>query len=157
MPQAYKPTDGPERDHTEFVPVIFARSAEDAEIYRELLNDHDIPALLGTEEDDEPNDGGPAAPDHHISRGVPVLVPAVLLDEAGEVIADRESVDEFDLEDETEDEDEFGLGEEFDPDSAGRLGDEDEDEEDEEEDKEEDFLADLDDEEEEEDLQDENP
>ena len=71
-----------------YVPAVFAHSATEAEFYRDLLKDHDIPAILGTEDEDE-TIGRPV-----ISRGVPVLVPDAFLEEASEVIADREDLDE---------------------------------------------------------------
>lgn len=130
----------------EFVPAVFARSREQAEMYCELLNDHDIPATVG-EVDDPDAAGGTRG--RSMARGVPVLVPEVLLDEAGEVIAEREDAEgEFEMgEDELEDEDddEFEeLGEEFEP-GSGRedddylvnlddLDEDDEDEDDEDED-----------------------
>ena len=38
----------------EFVPAVFARSTSEAEEYRELLNDHDIPAIVEVDEEDLP-------------------------------------------------------------------------------------------------------
>lgn len=120
----------------EFVPVVFARSADQAEVYCELLNDHDIPAVPGEVEDAD--DDSPAGRPPSMARGVPVLVPEALLDEAGEVIAEREDAEgEFELgeEDLDDDEDEFDdLDEGFSP---GPPDDED------------DYLIDLDDEDEE--------
>lgn len=141
----------------DFVPVVFARSVEEAEEYRQLLDDHDIPAIVG----DERQPGGtgePPAPRKGFSRGVPVLVPEAMLDEAGEVIAEHDETDAFgldkeDKEDEEDEEDEVtalggtepgGLEDDTDKD--------DEDEEDEDEDEEEGFDGeDLFDEEDEED------
>ena len=123
-------------EYTDFVPVVFARSPEEAERYQELLSDHDIPAMTGGDADAD-RDVAPSAKPHSggISRGVPVMVPEVLLDEASEIIADREDVDEFALEeDEVEEEDdllglspdmESGGGEAVDEDEDGFVDDED--------------------------------
>lgn len=131
----------------DFVPAVFARSMEQAEMFCELLNDHDIPATVGELSGDE--EAGVTRGGRSMAHGVPVLVPEALLDEAGEVIAEREDAEgQFDLgaeelEDEDEEDDEFEeLEEEFEP---GPGSDDD------------DYLVDLDDldEEEQEDEQDE--
>ena len=98
----FESAEGSSRD---FVPAVFARSVEEAERYQELLDDHDIPALIGE------NSGG-------MARGVPVMVPEVYLDEASEIIADREELEEFDildgdLEDEEDEDEEFSGTEGF--------------------------------------------
>ena len=93
----------------EFVPAVFARNAEDAEEYRELLEDHDIPAIIGVDDEEEKESVGRAGRRRGLSHGVPVLVPEALLDEASEIIADREENDDFvenDEEDEDDDEEE---------------------------------------------------
>jgi len=107
--------------HDDFVPAVFARHRRDAERYREILEDHDIPVVMGD------NQGRRGTP-----HGVPVLVPEPLLDEASEIIADLEdnqgfedledvdSLDEDDEEDmdlddgfeELEDEDDLALDDE---------------------------------------------
>lgn len=84
-----------EQEHADFVPVVMARSTDEAEQYCELLSDHDIPALVGGNKADSPANNSQLASDCGMTRGVPVLVPKELLDEAGQVIADREDVDEF--------------------------------------------------------------
>ncbi len=95
-----------------YVSAVVARSQADAEKYRELLYDHEIPAIL--EEDDE----SPAPRPQHshtrrMTHGVSVLVPEPLLDEASEVIADREDLEEFEPDGddvlEEEGEEDFGL------------------------------------------------
>lgn len=99
-------------DYDEFVPAVFSRSREEADVVCELLNDHDIPAMVGTEDQtDEPDRGS------EMTHGVPVLVPDVLLDEASEIIADREDAEEFspaaeedDDEEEDDDDVDFGFG-----------------------------------------------
>ncbi len=127
-------------DH-EFIPAVFARSVKEAEEFRELLEDHGIKALVGTEADE--SDAETDVVSGRVPHGVPVLVPGAFLDEAGEIIADREDTDEFDLGEKAEDEDdddEFGLGDaddensyfQFDDgDSEVLLDDDDEEEEDE--------------------------
>lgn len=79
--------------HSNFVPVVLARNEEEAMEYQELLGDHDIFATFTM----SGNDGGINADAlrSQMSRGIPVMVPDVLLDEASEIIADREDVDEF--------------------------------------------------------------
>lgn len=103
-----------ENEYARYVPAVFARDADEAEQYRELLSDHDIPAIVGG---DEENPGAPApvAPrGPKMTHGVAILVPDVLLEEASEVIADREDVDDFqvgaDEEDEDDVEDDDGVG-----------------------------------------------
>ena len=102
---------------SEFVPAVLARTVEEAGKYRDLLDDHDIPAILGTDEelDEMTDEDRRLARNRGMTHGVPVLVPESLLDEASEIISDREASgalagdeDEFDDEDEEEDE-EFGL------------------------------------------------
>jgi hypothetical protein len=115
-----------------FVPAVFARNREEAERYRELLDDHDIPARIGS--DDELSDE--ADPEQHKARkrgmthGVAILVPEALLEEASEVIADREDFAEFDEEDEEdeEEEDEFALGDGLHEEDDGPFLDEDDEE-----------------------------
>lgn len=117
--------DPGQSDNQDFVPVIVARSLGNAEMFRELLEDHDIPSILGTEEDFPGSTGGADeeededSPDTTMTRGVPVLVPEGLLDEAGEIIADREDFEDLEEEDLDEEGEKVGLGdgmiEEIDP------------------------------------------
>lgn len=102
---------------SDFVPAVVARSADEAEQYRELLDDHDIPAIIGTDEDlpGQDDNDDKAQREHIVGRGIPVLVPGTLLDEASGVIADRQEFNnflpgehEFEAED---DDDELALGE----------------------------------------------
>lgn len=102
----------------DYVPAFFARNIAEAEEYCELLNDHEIPARAGLDEellvDADPEHR--AASRRGMTHGVPVLVPERLLDEASEVIADREDLGDFEDDeeqsDESDDDDEsFGLGE----------------------------------------------
>lgn len=104
-----------EQEYADFVPLVMVRSTNEAEQYCELLSDHDIPALVGGNELDSPAKNGQLASDCGMTRGVPVLVPEQLLDEAGQVIADREDVDEFlvdadEAESNNNNSDELGLG-----------------------------------------------
>lgn len=141
MPRDEEPIEELPEGPAEFVPAVFARTADEAEYYRELMEDHDIPAIIGADEELEDED----APKRRrsISRGVPVLVPEALLDEASEIIAQREESDEFDGEDDDdadEDDDEDDEEEEFeeelelDADGEEEGADEEEEEEDDEED-----------------------
>ena len=87
-----------------------------------------------------------AASRRGMTHGVPVLVPESLLDEASEIIADREGFGEFEDEEETdeeEDEEDFGLGEvaagdllggEDDDEDESLFGDDEEDEDEDDED-----------------------
>jgi hypothetical protein len=106
-----------EENYTDFVPAVFARSPQEAEMYRELLEDHDIPAVVGADEEDldkakdkdepvEEEGKKKKTRPHSMSHGVPVLVPEALLDEASEVIADREDLADFEEDELEEDEDE---------------------------------------------------
>lgn len=131
-----------EAESKDYVPAVFARNAEEAEFYRELLSDHDIPALIGAdpaeEETVEGEDDGPV-----MSHGVPVMVPEAFLDEASEIISDHDEVDEFavdeeDVDDEEDDEEELGLEEEEEEDDEDEDGEFEEFEDDEEDELEED-------------------
>jgi len=107
-----------EGEYDEYVSVVFARDVDEAEQYRQLLEDHDIPVI--TAEDEELDEAEPASGRRHRRRGIPILVPEALLDEASEIIAERDDSDEFvlpedDLDDD-EDEEELGLVEEIEPD-----------------------------------------
>jgi hypothetical protein len=123
-----------------FVSVVFARNVAQAERFRELLEDHDIPALVGTSDDiDEDSEEWQAARRQGMTRGVPVMVPDALLDEAGEVIADLDDTtgleeDEEDEEEEEEEEVEAGEDEDEDDDDdeAGIFRADDDDDSDEE-------------------------
>jgi len=108
-----------QKDRSSFTRVVLARSWKEAESYVELLRDHDIPAGIDTSDGD---DCGPM-------DGVPVLVPEDMMDEATEIVADREDLEDFrpDAEDaDKEDDEEFGFVEELTPDLVGPLADEDE-------------------------------
>ncbi len=122
----------------DFVAAVLARSVEEAERFRALLEDHDIPAIIDDVE--EVAEDGKEAPVRHgqMAQGISVLVPETLLDEASEVIADVEHLGEFDLTKEEEDEDdsdELGYADGFSPSLPGEddeelFGEFDDDEED---------------------------
>lgn len=82
----------PEDAEDNFVPAVFARSADEAEVYCELLNDHEIPAVVG-DDDLLAENGHPVQ--HGMTHGLPVLVPEPMLDEAGAVIASREEAEDL--------------------------------------------------------------
>ncbi len=139
-----------DKEHANFVSAVIARSIEEAKQYSELLGDHDIPAIVGDDEKaPDEDDSGRETHSRSMANGVPVLVPEAMLDEASEVIADREDLDEFRVgeeELEEEDNDELGLKEEITDDLAGspdeeglQLDEDDEDEEDFEDDEDEEF------------------
>lgn len=140
MPAEEEPFDIESFDKDDYVPVFFARNIAEAEEYCELLGDHEIPARAGLDEELLAD----ADPDHRaasrrgMTHGVPVLVPESLLDEASEVIADREDFDEFGDgeeadEEEDEEEEDFGLGEVAADDLLGAADDDEDEDEDEEE------------------------
>jgi hypothetical protein len=103
-------------EHLEFVPAVFARSMEEAEEYRQLLDDHDIPSIIGADEEEPPP--APRCGVGSMTRGLPVLVPEAMLDEASEVIAEHDDADEFGRDKEETD------GEEDDQEQEGFLIDE---------------------------------
>ncbi len=98
-------------EYNDYVTAVVARNRGEAEQYRNLLSDHDIPAVVDEEELDKTEESPPRS--KGIIRGVQVLVPEVLLDEASEVIADREDAEDFGVDSEdavSDDDDEEGLG-----------------------------------------------
>ena len=109
--------------YDDYVTAVVARNRGEAEQYRDLLSDHDIPAIVDDEELDDDDDK--ASRSKGITHGVQVLVPEVLLDEASEVIADREDVEDFDIDDELDededDDEDLGLDTEIDPDEDDDL------------------------------------
>ena len=135
MPSDKKDMGSPE-EYAEFVLAVLARNQAEAEQYRELLNDHDIPAVIRAEtaevvktgEPDEQADAADPPPRRQMTHGVPIMVPDAMLDEASEIIADREEFAEFDEEDDDldEDEDEDELIE-LDPDEEDAFVDDEED------------------------------
>ena len=89
-------SDRDDQGRKDFVPAVFAKSLEEGEVYCELLNEHDIPTILS---DGGNGDGasGRSGRRSGITHGVMVLVPEMLLDEAGMVIAVQEELGEVDL------------------------------------------------------------
>jgi len=92
--------EGEEEDYGEYVPVVVARSLDEAEIYRELLDEHDIPVIVGSKDEE----GGRKSKRKGISHGVQILVPEEFLDEASEIIAEQQESDEFEDEEEEDEE-----------------------------------------------------
>jgi hypothetical protein len=123
-------SDGDVQD--KLVPAVFARSAEEAEVYRQLLDDHDIPAVVAADDDVEhPGEGVP-----EMTHGVPIMVPEPMLDEAGEVIAHRQDLkpfqsddetDEYDDDDDDDDDDGFGADAQIDGEFDDSFDDEEDD------------------------------
>ena len=94
--------------HEEYVPVVFVHSPSEAEFYRALLEDHDIPVMV--EESDEI---GLSYADE--GADIPILVPREQQEDAEVIIEHRESSDEeFDL-------DFHGLGMDGDDDEDGEV------------------------------------
>ena len=129
--ESIEPYDG---EWLDFVPAVVAKSAEEAERYRELLSDHDIPAVAATDDelDAELESRHLIAEHGDLTGGVTVLVPEVLLEEASQIIADAENDDEFQVDDDELDEydegDEgFGVIEEPPGDGVDKLPDHDDD------------------------------
>ena len=126
-------------EFADFVPAVYARDLADAQRYRDLLEDHDIPVLLAGDEADLPSSVPAGA--QGMTRGVPVLVPEDFLDEASEIISEVQDEEgfvdvedaEFDEDDDEDDDDLYGMQECDDEDLYGDEG-EDEDEDDEPED-----------------------
>jgi hypothetical protein len=134
MPAEEEPFDSESFGKDNYMSAFFARNIEEAQEYCELLSDHDIPARAGLDEEllAKADPEHRAASRRGMTHGVPVLVPESLLDEASEIIADREGFDEFEDKEETdeeEDEEDFGLGEVA---AADLLGGKDDDEDEEE-------------------------
>jgi len=122
-----------EDEQGELLPVLYARTDDEAAEYCDLLNDHDIPACVGSA--DEPEGAAQKVAKRPAGRGVPVFVPESLLDEASEIIADR---DEFvDFEEDAGDEEDEEEESEFTTEEVEYEGDEEEQEEEEEEDEQE--------------------
>jgi hypothetical protein len=107
-------------DDDVLVPVVFARSEEEAERYRQILEDHDIEVVVGLEE----AEGRVHEEMANASRGQPVLVPENLLDEAEEIIAHLEDPEGFadEEEDEQKNEDDLDLHPEVSPEEMDKDG-----------------------------------
>ncbi len=74
----------PGRESSGLVPVIFAANRAEAEFYQTLLADADIQATIDTDADQRTAQPG---------KGIAVLVPAELLDDATDVITVREETE----------------------------------------------------------------
>ena len=121
--------DGPICSLSEYVPVIFAPHAGEAENYKCVLEDLGIPTLIES-------NSHTVSPFSVLSRRVPVLVPGEMLEEASEIIArveqqisiqfdDHGGVDEDD--DDDDDEGEYDDDDDEDDDDDDDDDDEDED------------------------------
>ena len=93
------------RGLSEYVPVIFAHSTDDAEAIKDTLEDCGIPTLIDL-------DGGTGL--WVLARRVPVLVPEEMQEEASEVVAQIERRVLLGLE---EDEDEYVDDDDLDDDA----------------------------------------
>lgn len=89
-------------EEEDFLPVVYARSADEAQEYQQLLEDHDIPVKIG-DEDDESQSGKDKK---KRAVGIPLMVPEDRLDEASDIIANQEEEVEDEDEDFDDDEDE---------------------------------------------------
>ena len=85
----------------ELRPVAYARSLQEAEHYRQLLEDHDIAAVV-----DEDYSPAKPPPEPVPVGAVAVLVPESMLEHAREVIDEFEDLDVLLAEEEEEQEDE---------------------------------------------------
>lgn len=86
------------------VPAVYARSFEEAGRYRQLLEDHGVPATV--DDDYEP----PAPGNRGAERGgVPVLVPESLLEDAKGYIAKVEEINDLVAEEDYLEDGEDGL------------------------------------------------
>lgn len=74
----------------DYVAAVLARSPEEAELYRRLLQNYDIPAVLGELPGRGRLETGRSQHHDSASKNVPVLVPEPLLDEASQIIAGGE-------------------------------------------------------------------
>jgi hypothetical protein len=121
-----------EYDPTDYVLAFRAHSTAQAEAFCQLLEDHEIPALVGEEAEDVLNVDELPAP----REGIAICVPETFLEEAQEIVADMEDCEDFeDFEDDLDAEDEeseidFDDGmSEATEESLGATGDDDDDDE----------------------------
>lgn len=117
-------TCGRAGDQSEYVPAIFARSAIHAENFKDALEECGIPTLVEMR-------GGDDFPLSTLSRRVPVLVPAEMLEDASEVLAriEQRFKDGLDLSDDPE-EDEDDESDDLDEDDDDDDEDDDDDDDD---------------------------
>ncbi len=129
MPGENEKFDIPSNEMESFVLLMNAPSLGEAERLRDILDDHDIPSTIGTDEDVELKEdvelAPDAAPDVAAVRGVAILVPVALIDEAKEIVADIEDADEFEINEDAmesdDQEDEFGFEPVVDPDDNNSM------------------------------------
>lgn len=74
----------------QYVPVLYAHSVEEAERYCQLLEDHDIPAIVDDDYEDLES-----VHSSGVRQGVPVLAPGSFQEEAQALIADLEEMGEL--------------------------------------------------------------
>jgi hypothetical protein len=108
----------------QYVPVVYAGSVDEADWYRQLLEDHDIAAVVDDEYTAEPPEDVKGPP-----TGTAVLVPEAVLEEAKEVVTevdDMEGLEAFgeDADDVGDDEDEeYGLSYRIEEEDDGAIED----------------------------------
>ncbi len=90
----------------ELVPALYAASAKEAERYRQLLEDHGVPASV-----DEDYEAPLGRGKKRVPAGLPVLVPESLLEDAKGYIADMEEMNELVGEESLDEDEEELLGE----------------------------------------------
>ena len=71
----------------QYVPVLYAHSVEEAERYCQLLEDHDIPAIVDDDYEDVESFHSSG-----VRQGVPVLAPGSFREEAQSLIASLEEM-----------------------------------------------------------------
>ncbi len=109
----------------DFVPVVFADSLAQAQRLSMLLEECRIPTFVETQNAD--------LIDPSVSRGVPVLVPSEVFDEASEVLAaleDDDDEDEFEVDYDDDEEDDFDDDEDDFDDDLDDFEDEEDDDDD---------------------------
>jgi len=74
----------------QYVPVLYAHSVEEAERYCQLLEDHDIPAIVDDDYEDVESFHSAG-----VRQGVPVLAPGSFREEAQALIASLEEMGEL--------------------------------------------------------------
>lgn len=75
-------------DYDGYVPVVYAEDLDEAERYCQLLEDHDIPAIV-----DEDYEGLDTLDSVDIRQGVAVLAPEIFREEAGGLIQRLDEMD----------------------------------------------------------------
>lgn len=116
---------GRSQDLAEYVPVIFARNPIHAHDFTAALEENGIPTLVELA-------GAGDSPLRALTRRVPILVPAEMLEEASEMIARIErriiaGFDDDEADPDDENEDDLGDEDDDDGDDDDLLGDDDDD------------------------------